>query len=205
MRVTDTTYTNDLILGKTYTARYVLAAPTADGVPAFRALTNADVGLENVENTKLSTWQGTSNVKTLGTVTTGTWNATIIGAAYGGTGVNSSSTAINKVFASPGSGSAGAPSFRSLVAADIPTLSITDKTSGTLTIARGGTGATNATDAKTNIGLGHIFYGTCDTAAATVDKVVTCAEFTKTVPDIGDVLFVKFTYTNSGARGSLNL
>ena len=38
------------------TARYVLAAPaTANGVPSFRALTNADVGLGNVENTKLST------------------------------------------------------------------------------------------------------------------------------------------------------
>lgn len=74
-----------------------------------------------------------------------------------------------------------------------------------LGIAYGGTNATNATDAKANLGLGHIFYGTCDTTAATVDKVVTCAEFTKTAPDIGDVLFVKFTYTNSGARANLNL
>lgn len=38
----------------------------------------------------------------------------------------------------------GTPTFRALVAADIPTLSITDKTSGTLTVARGGTGLTTA-------------------------------------------------------------
>lgn len=39
-------------------------------------------------------------------------------------------------------------------AARIPTLSIIDKTSGTLTIARGGTGATTAAGARTNLGLG---------------------------------------------------
>lgn len=38
----------------------------------------------------------------------------------------------------------GAPTFRALNTADIPTLSITDKTSGTLTVARGGTGLTTA-------------------------------------------------------------
>lgn len=49
--------------------------------------------------------------------------------AQGGTGVNGSSQAINKVLASPASGSAGSISFRSLVEADIPTLS-TSKISG---------------------------------------------------------------------------
>jgi len=55
------------------TARYVLAAPaTAAGAPSFRALTNADVGLGNVENTKLSTWAGSSNITTIGTLSSGT-------------------------------------------------------------------------------------------------------------------------------------
>ena len=49
--------------------------------------------------------------------------------AQGGTGVNGSSQAINKVLASPASGNAGAISFRSLAEADIPTLS-TSKISG---------------------------------------------------------------------------
>ncbi len=42
------------------------------------ALGKADVGLGSVENTALSTWAGTANVTTLGTIGTGTWNATAI-------------------------------------------------------------------------------------------------------------------------------
>lgn len=41
-------------------------------------LTGSSVGLGNVENTALSTWAGTSNITTAGTITTGTWNATAI-------------------------------------------------------------------------------------------------------------------------------
>ncbi|HET6511642.1 MAG TPA: hypothetical protein VFH43_05585, partial [Candidatus Kapabacteria bacterium] len=40
--------------------------------------------------------------------------------AEGGTGVDASSTPINRVFASPAAGAPGAPTFRALVAADIP-------------------------------------------------------------------------------------
>lgn len=42
--------------------------------------------LNNVENTALSTWAGSSNITTLGTITTGTWNGDIIAPAYLGTG-----------------------------------------------------------------------------------------------------------------------
>lgn len=44
--------------------------------------------LTNVENTALSTWAGTANVTTLGTIGTGTWQGTVVGSTYGGTGVN---------------------------------------------------------------------------------------------------------------------
>ena len=89
LRVTDTTYTTDLIVSGSKTARYALIAPTSDGAPTWRALTNADVGLGNVENTKLSTWAGTSNITTLGTIATGTWNATTIAVNKGGTNITS--------------------------------------------------------------------------------------------------------------------
>lgn len=56
------------------------AAPTWDSVTA------SDVGLGSVENTALSTWAGSANLTTLGTITTGTWNATAIGISKGGTG-----------------------------------------------------------------------------------------------------------------------
>ena len=44
------------------------------------------LALNLVENTALSTWAGSTNITTLGTVATGTWNATAISAVKGGTG-----------------------------------------------------------------------------------------------------------------------
>jgi hypothetical protein len=44
------------------------------------------LSLNNVENTALSTWAGTSSITTLGTITTGTWTGSIIAPAYLGTG-----------------------------------------------------------------------------------------------------------------------
>lgn len=56
---------------------------------------------------------------------------------------NFSSQAANTVLAAPSS-AAGVPTFRTLVAADIPNLDAGKITSGTLSAARGGTGLTNA-------------------------------------------------------------
>jgi len=39
-----------------------------------------DLSLDNVENTALSTWIGSENITTLGTIATGTWNATALSA-----------------------------------------------------------------------------------------------------------------------------
>ena len=47
----------------------------------------------------------------------------------------------NLVFAGPSSGSAAVPTFRSLVAADVPVISLTSGISGILPLANGGTGA----------------------------------------------------------------
>ena len=52
-------------------------------------VTKGDIGLGNVENTKLSTWSGSQNITTLGTITTGVWNGTAIGVTKGGTGLTS--------------------------------------------------------------------------------------------------------------------
>ncbi len=48
------------------------------GALSYSSPTKSTVGLGSVENTALSTWSGSANVTTLGTVTTGTWNATAI-------------------------------------------------------------------------------------------------------------------------------
>ncbi|KKP89415.1 MAG: Outer membrane protein, hemagluttinin-like protein [Parcubacteria group bacterium GW2011_GWC1_36_108] len=41
-------------------------------------LTKSDIGLGSVEDIALSTWAGSTNITTLGTIATGTWNATAI-------------------------------------------------------------------------------------------------------------------------------
>ena len=81
-------------------------------------ISKSKVGLDNVENTALSTWAGTTNITSLGTIATGTWSGTTIAIASGGTGV--ATTTANTFFAGP-NGTSGAPSFRTLVAADLPT------------------------------------------------------------------------------------
>lgn len=55
-------------------------------------LTSNDVGLGSVENTALSTWSGSSNITTLGTIATGVWHGTAVVPQYGGTGSNLSAT-----------------------------------------------------------------------------------------------------------------
>ena len=47
------------------------------------------LSLGNVENTALSTWAGSTNLNTLGTIATGTWGATAIAVDKGGTGLTS--------------------------------------------------------------------------------------------------------------------
>jgi len=50
------------------------------------------LSLSNVENTALSTWSGSSNITTLGNISTGTWNGTTIAPNKGGTGLISYTT-----------------------------------------------------------------------------------------------------------------
>lgn len=54
----------------------------SDWALAANAPTKTDLGLGNVENTKLSIWTGTNKITTLGTITTGVWNGTAIANNY---------------------------------------------------------------------------------------------------------------------------
>lgn len=120
----------------------------------------------------------TLNADRIPNLNTSKITAGTLGVARGGTGV-STTTEANKVFAYPSAApsSATAPSFRALVAADIPNLNISKLTAGTLGIARGGTGATtftanavltgNTTSAlKTVATASGAFYATAANGAA---------------------------------------
>lgn len=93
-------------------------ATGASAAAVFRALVAADI--PNLDAAK---------------ITSG-----LLALARGGTGVDGSSQAINRVFASPASGAAGAAAFRALVAGDIPSLDASKIGSGTVPVSRGGTG-----------------------------------------------------------------
>ncbi len=91
----DTLYDNGTnnvrLAGNTTTTKQFLSQTgngTISAAPVWSTVSKTDVGLSAVENTALSSWPGTANVVSLGTVTTGTWNAGVINSTYGGTGIN---------------------------------------------------------------------------------------------------------------------
>jgi hypothetical protein len=95
---------------------------------------------------------GTSPVVSSG----GATPAISLAASYGDTQNPFASKTANYVLAAP-NGTAGAPTFRAIVAADIPTLNqnttgTASNVTGTVAVANGGTGATTAGAALTNLG-----------------------------------------------------
>ena len=66
-------------------------------------ITKSDISLANVENTAISTWAGSTNITTLGTIATGTWSATTIALNKGGTGATTQAGAANAVLPSQAS------------------------------------------------------------------------------------------------------
>lgn len=94
--------------------------------------------LEVKDNGITSAKMAASSVDLASDTVTGT-----LPAGNGGTGAATASD--NYVFAGPTSGGPSAPSFRALVAGDLPNHSTDKLTSGTLGVARGGTGASTFT------------------------------------------------------------
>ena len=84
--ISELTTTNDKMIYTTSSNTYAVTSLT----PAARELLDdADsasqrntLGLGNVENTAVSSWVGSENITTLGTITTGTWNGSVISDAY---------------------------------------------------------------------------------------------------------------------------
>ena len=95
-------------------------------------------------------------------VASGGTGASTAGAALANLGAQPAfgSQTANTVYAAP-NGSAGAPTFRAIFAADVPTLNqnttgTASNVTGTVAIGNGGTGATTAPNARTSLGLGTI-------------------------------------------------
>jgi hypothetical protein len=82
----------------TYATAATLTAHTGD-TDNPHSVTATQVGLGNVENTALSTWAGSTNLTTLGTITTGTWNGDTIASAYIGSHTHAASDVTSGTFA----------------------------------------------------------------------------------------------------------
>lgn len=102
-----------------------------------------------------------SGITGVGTLTTGTWNASTVGAAYGGTGFSSYAVG-DLLYADTSSTLAKLPDVvtgNALLSGGVGTapawgkVGLQTHVSGTLQVTNGGTGATTAAGARTNLGL----------------------------------------------------
>lgn len=108
------------------------------GDKSWNVLDKTAVGLGNVENTGLSSWAGSNNISMIGTITSGTWNGTIIPVIYGGTGTST----LNGLRTSIAAAASG-------VNSDITSLA---GLTTALTVGQGGTGSTTTAAARLNLG-----------------------------------------------------
>jgi len=79
------------IAGLTVTDGNFIVGNGSNWVAESGSTARLSLGISAVENTALSTWAGSTNITTLGTITTGTWNGSVIGVGYGGTGTSTGS------------------------------------------------------------------------------------------------------------------
>ena len=161
------------------------------GDKSWQTLNSTAVGLGNVENTALSSWTGSANISTVGTIASGTWHGSPIGGLYGGTGrtdygglgqifiggsltelgtLAGNSTTTKKFLTSTGNGTfASAPAWGTISSGDVSGLgslaTLSAAPAGTLTGSALAGGITSAPGLVTAAG------GTFGTAAFTASTI----------------------------------
>jgi hypothetical protein len=169
---------------------FTIANVAAIAFPRF----NADNTVSSLDAASFRTAIGAGTSSTTGTVTSVATSGTVSGLTLTGgtittTGTitlggtlavlpsNFASQTANTVLAAP-NGSAGVPTFRAIVAADIPTLNqnttgTAANVTGTVAIANGGTGSTTAAAARTALGattLGSNLFTVTNPSAITFPR-----------------------------------
>lgn len=75
------------------TNSYLKGNGTGNLVPRTYTEVKTDLSLNNVENVAISSWAGSGNITTVGTISSGTWNGSTIDIANGGTGATTAAGA----------------------------------------------------------------------------------------------------------------
>jgi hypothetical protein len=159
---------------------------TANAADLTTSQVKTMLALNNVENTALSTWAGSSNITTVGTISTGTWSGTAIAETKGGTNQTTytlgdmlyssatntlsklagNTTSTKKFLTQTGNGTvSAAPSWGTLAAGDIPDISATYQTK------LSGTGFVKSTAGT--ISYDNSTYLTAETDPAAIKKTGT--------------------------------
>ena len=184
MLYSNATNTLTQLSGNTTSTNEFLRSTGSGGLataPSWQAVSKADVGLSSVENTALSTWAGSINITTLGTVTTGTLQSiTLQGTISSGSGLTfgnfTAGTITGTLSGSSSSCSGNAATVtglsvtagKTLTVSNSMTLAATD--GATLTIGTGGTLGTAAYTAST------AYLASGGTAAAVTGLSVTAGK-----------------------------
>jgi hypothetical protein len=130
------------------------ASTTRTLVTRTPAQLRSDIGAGTGSVTSVGGTGTVSGLTLTGTVTTS--GSLTLGGTLSVTASNFASQTANAFLAAP-NGTAGVPTFRAIVAADVPTLNqnttgTAANVTGTVAVANGGTGATTAANARTNLG-----------------------------------------------------
>lgn len=168
------------------------------GTFSYSTPTKTDVGLGNVENTALSTWAGSANITTLGTIGTGTWQGGVISSTYGGTGVNNGGRTLT-INTNSGTIAFGAAS-KTLTVNNSITLTGTDATTMTFP-------TTSATIARTDAAQTFTGVQTFSSAPVLSTGTVTVSGSTITFPTTASTLATTATtqtFTNKRVTQRVN-
>jgi hypothetical protein len=144
--------------GLTYTTGVLAVGGTADRIT---------VGSDSVDIA--STYVGQNSITTVGTIANGTWQGSVVGSTYGGTGVNNGSSTITL------GGNLVTSGANALTLTTTGTTNVTLPTTGTLATLAGSETLTNKTINASNIGVSNPGTGAFTTLTASGATTLTAA------------------------------
>ena len=132
------------------------------------------------------TYVGQSSITTLGTITSGTWNATVVDPVYGGTGVNNGTSTITLA------GNLVTSGANSLTLTTTSTTNVTLPTTGTLATLAGAETLTNKTITNPDINGGTVDGATIGATTASTGRftTVTATSTTNATSEVTGALVV---------------